>query len=103
MDPPGLIDSSVKSYMFNTLKQCHENRVNIYYYGLNIAVFVAFAIVVGFILYNCSKNKLTDYDKQQKNLQDQQYVMSKIRFYKEQQINNQQQMSSITNLPFTQG
>jgi len=104
MDRPNLIESTTKNYLFNTLKQCHNHRVSIYYYALNIGVFLVFAIVVGVTLYYCSKKKLTDYEKQQKMYEDQKYILSKIRFYKEDQKQREQsQGSSITNLPFTSG
>jgi hypothetical protein len=104
MDPPSLIDASAKNYMFNTLKQCHTTRVNIYYYIFNIGIFLLFVAVVGTILYRCSLNKPTEYERQQKLLQDQQYVMSKIRYYKNEVDNNENQhITRLTNLPFAQG
>jgi hypothetical protein len=104
MDPPSLIDASAKNYMFNTLKQCHTTRVNIYYYIFNIGIFLLFVAVVGTILYRCSLNKPTEYERQQKLLQDQQYVMSKIRYYKNEVDNNDNQhITRLTNLPFAQG
>jgi hypothetical protein len=104
MDPPSLIDASAKNYMFNTLKQCHTTRVNIYYYVFNIGIFLLFVAVVGTILYRCSLNKPTEYERQQKLLQDQQYVMSKIRYYKNEVDNNENQhITRLTNLPFAQG
>ena len=104
MDQPRLIESSAKNYLFNTLQQCHSHRVSIYYYALNIGVFIIFIGIAGFTLYYCNKQKMTDYDKQQKILQDQKYVLSKIRYYKEERKHTDQtNSSSITNLPFTEG
>ena len=44
-------------------------------------------------------NKPTDYEKQRRMVKDQQYILSKIRFY--QDINEKQKHNSsfITNLP----
>jgi hypothetical protein len=101
MDAPNLIESSAKNYLFNTLKQCHGYRVNVYYYALNIGVFILFVLIFGLTLYYCNKQKMTDYEKQQKMLSDQQYVMSKIRYYKEETKHAQDSShSSITNLPY---
>ena len=98
---PTLIEHSAKNYLFNTLQQCHSHRVNIYYYVLNIGVLAMFLLLFGSALYYCSKQKMTDYEKQQKLLSDQQYVMSKIRYHKEEKKHAQQSHSSnITNLPF---
>ena len=49
-------------------------------------------------------NKPTEYQRQEKILRDQQYVMSKIRYYKEEVADNENQhMTRLTNLPFAQG
>lgn len=104
MEQPSLIEASTKNYLFNTLKQCHTNRVNVYYYIFNISIFVIFVAVVGTILYRCSVNKPTEYQRQQKMLRDQQYVLSKIRYYKEEVENTENQYTTrLTNLPFAQG
>lgn len=104
MEQPSLIESSTKNYIFNTLKQCHNTRVNLYYYIFNISIFLLFIAIVGTILYKCSMNKPTEYQRQQKILRDQQYVMSKIRYYKDEVENNENQhITRLTNLPFAQG
>jgi hypothetical protein len=98
---PRLIENSAKNYLFQTLQKCHTNRVSIYYYALNFGVLFLFVGIVGLILYYCSKKKLTDYEKQQKMLKDQQYVLSKIRYYQEDKKERQQsQVSGITDLPY---
>ena len=67
----------------------------------NIGVLVIFVLVVGITLYYCSKDKLSDYEKQQKLLKDQQYIMSKIRFFQaENKRNNDSMYSSVSNLPY---
>jgi hypothetical protein len=58
--------------------------------------------VLALILYYCNKNKLSDYEKGQRMLRDQQYVLSKIRYYQEdKKVANQTSLTDITNLPFT--
>lgn len=101
MDTTHLIEPSTKNYLFNTLKQCHNHRVSIYYYVLNISIFLLFIIISGTILYYCNKYKLTDVDKKRKMYKDQQYVLSKIRYFQEERKQNENQMSNITQLPFT--
>jgi hypothetical protein len=104
MDAPVLIEAGMKDFLFNTLKQCHTNRVNVYYYIFNIGIFLLFVAVVGAILYRCSVNKPTEYERQQKLIRDQQYVMSKIRHYKDEVDNTENQhITRLTNLPFAQG
>lgn len=103
MDAPVLIEANMKDYLFNTLKQCHTTRVNIYYYIFNIGIFLLFVAVVGTVLYRCNTNKPTEYERQQKLLRDQQYVMSKIRYYKDEVDSRENQHNTrLTDLPFAQ-
>jgi len=99
METPMLIDPSFRNYMFHTLRSCHQYRENIYYYILNFGILFVFVIIAGLALYNCSLNKMSDLEKQQKMIQDQQYVMSKIRHYKQEMDDNKEMMTNITNLP----
>jgi len=102
MDNINLIEPNVKNYLYDTLQRCHSNRISTYYYVLNISVLLFIIIVFGFALYCSSKQKLSDYEKNQKMLKDQDYVLSKIRYYKDEKKNiEDSQMTGITNLPFT--
>jgi hypothetical protein len=92
-----LIEPTVKYYLFNTLQSCHTNRVNVYYYVLNIGVFLLFTGITGYILYYCYTHKLSPQEKQQRMLRDQNVVLSKIRMYQEDM--QDRRMSDITNLP----
>jgi len=103
-DYPRLIENSAKHYLFETLQKCHTNRVSVYYYALNIGVFLLFVGIFGLALYYCSKQKLSEYEKQQKILKDQQYVMSKIRYYQEdKKQRHESQITGITDLPYMNG
>lgn len=101
MEQPKLIESSARNFLYQTLQKCHTNRVSIYYYALNLGILAVFFLIVGVVLYYSYKNKLTPYEQQQKMLKDQQYIMSKIRYYQENKKEAaQSQYSNITNLPF---
>jgi len=101
MENARLIENSAKTYLFQTLQKCHVNRVSIYYYALNFGVLFLFVGTVALVLYYCSKQKLSEYDKQQKMLKDQQYILSKIRYYQEDKKERQRsQVSGITDLPY---
>lgn len=101
MENPRLIENSAKNYLFQTLQKCHNNRISIYYYLLNFGVLFLFVGIICLILYYCSKKKLSDYEKQQKMLKDQQYILSKIRYYQEDKKERQHsQVSGITDLPY---
>lgn len=97
MEYPRLIESNVKNYLQYSLHQCHANRVSIYMTALNIGIFVGFILFVGAILYFCYKTKRTPEEEYQRLMTDQEYILSKIRFYQEQQ--SRIQASGITNLP----
>jgi hypothetical protein len=101
MENPRLIELSTKNYLFHTLHSCHSTRLNVYYYVLNIGIFILFIGIGGLVLYNCNKQKLSEYDKNQKVLRDQKYVLSKIRYYQDENKQSAAQMSGITNLPIT--
>lgn len=95
---PNLIESNTRFYLFDTLQKCHNNRANIYKYALNIGVFIIFVVITSIILYSCYKNKKTPEEMKKRELEDQAYILSKIRHYK----NERQYMASrgiITGLP----
>jgi hypothetical protein len=94
---PQLIDNTAKYYLFSTLQKCHLTKTEIYNMALNIIVFALFVVISGSVLYYCSKKKLSPEQLQQKIIRDQQYVLSKIRYY--QQENMAKKTSDITNLP----
>ena len=96
---PYLTEYSMKSYMSSILSKCHINRIYIYSIVLNLSVFILFFSIVGITLYYCYKRKPTAYEYHQKMLKDQEYILSKIRFYQEQ--NQKANNSSITNLPLS--
>ena len=101
MDSPSLIENSAHLFILNKLKNCHTYRSNVYYYVINIGIFVIFSLVVFIVLYFCYNNKLSDYEKHQNMGRDQQYILSKIKFYQnENTMKKQNELSIITDLPF---
>ena len=97
MEAPHLIDPVARNFMYNTLQKCHVNRVTLYTIALNVGVFILFIGIFGGVLYYCYKTKPSDAELQQKILRDQQYILSKIRYY--QGINADRKTSDITKLP----
>ena len=96
--PPRLIEYGAKNYMSGILNKCHENRVNIYLYVLNIGVLILFVIVCGLVLYYCHKKKLSPEEAYQKQIREQENILSKIRYYKDHQRSIASR-ASITGLP----
>lgn len=87
MDFPRLIENGVGSYMHDALQVCHSNRIRIYSIALNVGILIIFALVVIITLYCCYKQKPTPYEAHQKMMRDQEYVLSKIKYYQAEQKN----------------
>jgi hypothetical protein len=83
MEYPRLIENTARHYLYHTLGQCHTYRVSIYSYVLNFGVFFILVLGLAAVLYYCYRGKMTDYEKEQKMYHDQQYILSKIRYYKD--------------------
>jgi predicted Rossmann-fold nucleotide-binding protein len=100
---PNLIEPQAKNYLFHTLTKCHDMRVKYNTVILNIGVFLAFVGVFGGILYYLYKTKSTPQQNYNKMMKDQEYILSKIRFYQEQKQKIDtaaaQSASAITDLP----
>lgn len=95
---PKLIEQGAYITMSNLLHKCHDNRVNIYLYLLNIGIFILFIVITGVILFYCHKTKTTPEENREKELKEQEYILSKIRYYKEHQRSIASK-TSITGLP----
>jgi hypothetical protein len=100
---PKLIDDQTKNYLFHTLNKCHTMRVKYHTIILNVGIFLFFCCLVGGTLYYLHITKPTETDKQYKMMKDQEYILSKIRYYQEQQQRIASSASSysstITDLP----
>lgn len=93
---PKLIEGNVFANLQETLKQCHEQRVQYYSRAFNMVILVGFVVIVFLALYYSYRKKPTQYEKEKKMYMDQQAVLSKIRYYQDQQKNIL--TSPITNL-----
>jgi len=97
---PHLVETNAHNYLLSALNKCHTNRVTIYYYVFNIGIFILFVLVFGGVLYYCSKGKLSDEEKYRKMMKDQEYIVSKIRFYQDLHKEERVGSSAITDLPY---
>ena len=97
MEHPRLIENGISNFMYDTLKNCHSNRVHIYSTALNIGILIAFLLIVCFTLYVCYRKKPSEEETRAKMLRDQEYVLSKIRFYQAESQNIQQSLISRSN------
>jgi hypothetical protein len=96
---PQLIDDAAKMYIDVLLQKSHEVRTNRNYTILNITVVVLFLVVFGGFLYYRYKTKPPSQEANYKIMKDQEFVLSKIRWYKEQNDKINQTASPITGLP----
>jgi hypothetical protein len=94
---PLLIEPGVKYFLNETLKQCKEFKNKYNNILLNLGLFVAFIMILGLILLFMYKGKLTPSEKAQRNYQQQQYILSKIRNFEEAKKLASQEL--ITGLP----
>lgn len=90
-----LLDNHIYSYIHDSLQQCHEQRVVIYYYILNLSILFVFGVFAVVYLYFAFTTKRTPEEIYERNVRDKEYVLNQIRRYKEEQI----KLDSLTQLP----
>jgi len=96
---PKLIDPHSLQYFHEILKKTHETRVKYHSILLNILLFVAILVVFGGCIYYKYKTKLTPEEDRYKMMKEYDYVLSRIRFFQEQEQKMKQSTNLITNLP----
>jgi hypothetical protein len=94
---PMLTEPGVKYFINETLKQCHKFKEEYQNTMFNIGLLFAFFIVLGILLLYKYKGKLTPEEIEQKEMLKKQYILSKIRNFKDAKIRAQQEL--ITGLP----
>jgi hypothetical protein len=94
---PILIEPGVKYFLSETLKQCKDFKDKYYNTLFNISLAVFLFLLVSLILFYKYKGKLTPAEKESKNREKQQYILSKIKNYQDTKLKAQQNL--ITGLP----
>jgi hypothetical protein len=94
---PILIEPGVRSFLGETLKQCHKFKETHYNFIFNIVMFFAFILILGILLLYKYKGKPTQEELYQKELQKEQYLLDKIKAYQQNKLKAHQQL--ITGLP----
>ena len=92
---PTLVEDGVKNFMNTTLNNCYQKKIELYSWVINISCFIMFFLLLDSILYLFKKPTLTPYETNEKMQREQEYVVSKIRDYKEMNRSS----SRITDLP----
>jgi hypothetical protein len=100
---PQLIEPGIKYILYSTLQKCHNHRVKIYNWIFNLSIFLIFIITFSAALYYCYKKKPSPEEKYNKMVKDQNYILSKIRFYQNEKLKQREneRTTNITNLPST--
>ena len=98
---PKLIEPGVKYFFKGVLKECHTYKQKNYNLIYNISLFVLFFLILGIILFYRYKGNKTPQENYQKNIQDKEYIMSKLVYYNRANLENKQKVQNnmITNLP----
>lgn len=96
---PNLIDTEAKIFLDATLQKCHATRVKFHSIALNFIVLFVFCSVVGGFLYYRYRTKPSMEESNYKIAKDQEYVLSKIRYFKEENERIHKHSSPITGLP----
>ena len=104
---PKLIDTSTIQYLDSALKKSHEIRIKYHRILFNFGLVFGFFFIVAAVLYYRYTNKPTQQEANYKLIKDQEYVLSKIRFFQEQsqRINESNRLAAgaeISGLPVIQ-
>lgn len=94
---PSLIEPGTKSFLNHTLRQCHIIKSKYYNELFNMGIFLTLSIVVSAVLFYKYKGRLTPLEKERKNREKQQYILTKIKNVQEAKRRSQQEL--ITGLP----
>ena len=97
IEKPSLTEPGVKYFINTTLKNCREFKNKYNNILLNVVLIGLFILLVCFVLLVKYKGKLTPHEKEIKNVEKQQYILSKIKNYQDSKLHTQQQL--ITGLP----
>ena len=97
LSKPALTEPGMKFFLGHTLKQCNITKNKFHNLMFNLGLLVSFLLVLGFILLYKYKGKITPIEKDRKNNQKQQYILSKIKTFQETKKRAHQEL--ITGLP----
>ena len=76
--PPLLTEPGVKYFLGQSLKGCNKIREKYYNTMFNVLIFVLFWVILGSILTYKYNGKLSQQQQKQKDIEKQQYIVSKI-------------------------
>ena len=95
--PPRLVESGVKYFLNETLKQCHIFKEKFQNLIFNVGLLLLFLIILACILIYKYKGKMSPLEKQRNDREKQQYILSKVQKF--QLAKKQAHQALITGLP----
>ena len=102
MEYPRLIESNLRGYLHEKLHMCHQTKATLFVWTFNIGIFLAFCLILALVLYFKRRSRdIPEYEKEEKMLREQNYILSKIRDYQNYEKLKRQESSMITELPFS--
>ena len=97
IEKPRLVENGVKYFLSETLKQCHIFRSKYHNFLFNIGLFLTFFLILACILIYKYKGRLSPMEKQRKDREKQQYILSKVQNFQLAKKHAHQEL--ITGLP----
>ena len=92
---PSLTEPGVKYFIRETLIKCREKKYKFFSFIFNLVMFAAFVGLFGGILYYKYRAKPTDKELKERNLQKQQWILSKVK----ENTDKKNKKNIITDLP----
>jgi hypothetical protein len=84
LSSPKLVDPSALYYLDGALKKSHSIRIKYHQILLNVGIVFVLGCFVAGVMYYRYKTRPTQQEANYKLIKDQEYVLSKIRFFQEQ-------------------
>ncbi len=95
-EKPRLTEPGIKYFLNETLKQCHIYKINYNNILINIGLFIGFLLILGAILFYKYKGRQTQVEKERKDKEKQQYILSKVKTFQDaKRIAHQELISGL--------
>ena len=83
MDIPRLIEENTGNYIVKNLRQCHQMRIEKYSFLFNVCITIFFIFLAILTLYFCATRKKTKEQEYHQLMDDQKYILNKIKEFKD--------------------
>jgi hypothetical protein len=80
-----LVEPEVRNIIQTKLQECHQVRIGFYSRIFNIALFITMVLGIAIFIYIKWKYRPTEAETKARINREQEYILSQIKFYQEQQ------------------